>query len=88
MPAGPADTIAGYQVMHAIRIAIIDQEGRVRGTYQATEFEAMEALRTDLRRLIKEGSSSSQPLCKGGSVWPGPRTVNTRGSGCARSRYA
>jgi len=56
MPAGPADTIAGYQVMHSLRIALIDQQGRVRGTYQATEFEAMETLRADLRRLVKEGS--------------------------------
>jgi len=56
MPAGPGDTIAGYQVMHAIRIALIDQKGRVRGTYQATEFEAMETLRADVRRLVSEGS--------------------------------
>ena len=56
MPAGPADTIAGYQVMHAIRIALVDRHGRVRGTYQATEFEAMETLRADLRWLEKEGS--------------------------------
>jgi protein SCO1/2 len=55
MPVGPADTVAGYQVMHAIRIALIDQQGQVRGTYQATEFEAMETLRADLSRLIKEG---------------------------------
>lgn len=40
MPAGPADTVAGYQVMHSIRIALIDQQGRVRGTYQATEFSS------------------------------------------------
>lgn len=55
MPAGPADTVSGYQMMHSLRVALIDQQGRVRGTYQATEFEAMEALRADLRRLIKEG---------------------------------
>ena len=53
MPAGPGDTIGGYQVMHAIRIALIDQGGRVRGTYQATDFEAMETLRADLRRLVR-----------------------------------
>ena len=56
MPAGPADTLAGYQVMHAIRIALIDQQGRVRGTYQATEIEAIQRLRADLHRLVKEGS--------------------------------
>ncbi|MGH7537525.1 MAG: SCO family protein [Gemmatimonadales bacterium] len=56
MPAEPTDTIAGYQVMHSLRIALVDRDGRVRGTYQATEFEAMETLRADLRRLVKEGS--------------------------------
>jgi protein SCO1/2 len=56
MPAGPADTIAGYQVMHSVRIALIDRQGRVRGTYQATETAAMETLWADLRRLIREGS--------------------------------
>ena len=56
MLAGPADTIAGYQVMHSVRIAIIDRQGRVRGTYQATETAAMETLRADVRRLVKEGS--------------------------------
>ena len=56
MPAGPADTIAGYQVMHSVRIALVDRHGRVRGTYQAIEFEAMETLRADLRWLVKEGS--------------------------------
>ena len=55
MPAGPADTIAGYQVMHAVRIALVDGQGQVRGTYQATEAEAMETLRADLRSLVKEG---------------------------------
>ncbi len=56
MAAGPGDTIAGYQVMHSLRIALIDRQGRVRGTYQATEFEPMETLRADLRRLVKDGS--------------------------------
>jgi len=56
MPAGPADTIAGYQVMHSMRIALVDRQGRVRGTYQATETAALESLRADLRRLVKEAS--------------------------------
>ena len=55
LPAGPADTIAGYQVMHSMRIALVDRQGRVRGTYQATEPAALENLRADLRRLVKEG---------------------------------
>lgn len=56
LPAGPADTIAGYQVMHSMRIALVDRQGRVRGTYQATETAALEFLRANLRRLVKEGS--------------------------------
>ncbi len=58
MPAGPDDTIAGYQVMHSMRIALVDRQGRVRGTYQATETAALETLRADLRRLLKEGPAS------------------------------
>lgn len=56
VPAGPDDTIGGYQVMHSPRIVLVDRQGRVRGTYQATEVDAMETLRADLRRLAKEGS--------------------------------
>jgi cytochrome oxidase Cu insertion factor (SCO1/SenC/PrrC family) len=56
MPVGPADTIAGYQVMHSMRIALVDRQGRVRGTYQATETAALESLRADLRGLVQEGS--------------------------------
>jgi cytochrome oxidase Cu insertion factor (SCO1/SenC/PrrC family) len=56
LPAGPADTIAGYQVMHSMRIALVDRQGRVRGTYQATETAALESLRADLRGLVQEGS--------------------------------
>lgn len=56
MPEGPADTPAGYQVMHSMRIALVDRRGRVRGMYQATETAALESLRADLRRLVKEGS--------------------------------
>jgi len=57
MPAGPADTIAGYQVMHSMRIALVDRHGRVRGTYQATEPEAVQRLGADLRRLLKKEGS-------------------------------
>ena len=56
MPVEPADTIAGYQVMHSLRFALVDRHGRVRGTYQATESEALETLWGDLRMLVKEGS--------------------------------
>ena len=57
MPAGPADTIAGYQVAHSPRIVLVDPGGRVRGTYRATEPEAMKQLGADLRRLLKEEDS-------------------------------
>jgi protein SCO1/2 len=53
VPAGPADTVAGYQVMHSPRIVLVDREGRVRGTYNVTEFEAMQRLGADLRRLLE-----------------------------------
>ena len=53
LPAGPEDTIAGYQVMHSVRVELVDRTGQVRGTYQATDPEAMERLATDLRRLLE-----------------------------------
>ncbi|MGH7702046.1 MAG: SCO family protein [Gemmatimonadales bacterium] len=53
LPAGPADTVAGYQVMHSVRVELVDRTGQVRGTYQATEPEAMEKLAADLRRLLE-----------------------------------
>jgi len=53
LPAGPADTIAGYQVMHSVRVELVDRTGQVRGTYSATESEAMERLAADLRRLVE-----------------------------------
>lgn len=53
LPAGPADTVAGYQVMHSPRLVLVDPEGRVRGTYEATEPEAMDRLVADLRLLLE-----------------------------------
>jgi len=53
MLGGPGDTIAGYQVMHSLRIALVDEQGQVRVTYQATEPESMETLGADLRRIVK-----------------------------------
>lgn len=40
-------------ISHSARFVLIDREGRVRGTYQSTDDEAMKQLREDLRRLIK-----------------------------------
>lgn len=55
MPAGPADTLAGYQVDHSPRLVLVDREGRVRGTYPATEPTAVDSLRADVRRLVRPG---------------------------------
>lgn len=55
MPAGPADTVAGYQVNHTPRLVLVDRAGRVRGTYPATEAAAIDSLRAHVRRLVLEG---------------------------------
>lgn len=51
MPAGPADTLAGYQVSHSPRLVLVDREGRVRGTYEATDSAAVDSLLADVRGL-------------------------------------
>ena len=38
-------------VLHSSRFVLVDAEGRVRGTYDVRDAEAMLALRGDLRRL-------------------------------------
>lgn len=51
MPAGSADTLVGYQVSHSPRLALVDREGRVRGTYVATDAGAVDSVLGDVRRL-------------------------------------
>lgn len=41
-----------YQVMHSPRLILVDQLGRVRGTYDATEDEAVDRLAADLRIIL------------------------------------
>ena len=53
LPATPADSESGYQIMHSTRLVLVDGEGQIRGLYQANEPEAMERLATDLRRVLK-----------------------------------
>lgn len=58
MPAGPADTLAGYQVSHSPRLVLVDREGRVRGTYEATDPVAVDSLLGDVRRLAATPGAS------------------------------
>lgn len=58
MPAGLADTLAGYQVSHSPRLVVVDPGGRVRGTYPATEPAAVDTLLADVRRLATGGSGA------------------------------
>lgn len=52
--SGPsaADTAASYQVNHSPRLELVDPEGRVRGTYDATEPGAIDSLRADLGAIL------------------------------------
>ena len=51
-PVPPADTAANYQVNHSPRLELVDPEGRVRATYDATEPDAIRRLLADLRALV------------------------------------
>lgn len=48
----PADTVTNYQVGHSPRLQLVDAQGRVRATYDATEPDAMDRLRSDLEGLL------------------------------------
>lgn len=47
-----ADTAANYQVGHSPRLQLVDLQGRVRATYDATEPDAMDLLRSDLGAVL------------------------------------
>lgn len=47
-----ADTAANYQVGHSPRLQLVDPRGRVRATYDATEPDAIDRLRSDLEGLL------------------------------------
>ena len=42
-------------IVHSSRFVLVDSDGRVRGTYEVNDAEAMLALRGDLRRLRDDG---------------------------------
>ena len=42
-------------VTHSVRFALVDQTGHVRGSYEATDAQAMARLITDARALLHEG---------------------------------
>lgn len=48
----PADTTADYQVNHSPRLELVDPDGRVRATYDATEPDAIRDLLVDLRTVV------------------------------------
>lgn len=52
--SGPSasDTATNYQVNHSPRLELVDHEGRVRGTYDATEPGAIDSLRADLEAIL------------------------------------
>lgn len=54
--AGPApadpDEDARYQIDHSPRLELVDPEGRVRATYDATEPDAIARLRSDLEEVL------------------------------------
>jgi protein SCO1/2 len=53
IPSTAPDTLGGYQVDHSPRLVLVDREGRVRGTYDATDPAAMDSLRKDLGLLLE-----------------------------------
>lgn len=47
-----SDTAANYQVNHSPRLELVDPEGRVRATYDATEPDAIRRLLADAKLLV------------------------------------
>lgn len=46
---------ADEPITHSVRLVLVDQDGRVRGFYDATDAAAAQHLQRDARRLLKEG---------------------------------
>ena len=42
-------------ITHSVRLVLVDQQGRVRGYYDAAEAGAMRSLERDIRRLLGQG---------------------------------
>lgn len=51
-PPSASDTATHYQVNHSPRLELVDPEGRVRGTYDATDPGAIDSLRADLEGIL------------------------------------
>lgn len=52
-PPPGSDTAAGYQVNHSPRVEIVDPQGRVRATHDATEPGTVRAVLSDLRAFVR-----------------------------------
>ena len=44
-------------ITHSVRLVLVDQQGHIRGSYEATDPQAVARLRTDARRLLQRGRS-------------------------------
>lgn len=49
----PPDPATNYQVQHTPRIMLVDRDGRIRGTYNAIEPDALERVIADLGALVE-----------------------------------
>lgn len=47
------DRATNYQVQHTPRIMLVDRDGRARGTYDATEYDALDRVIADLGTLVE-----------------------------------
>lgn len=52
-PPADADTTASYQVNHSPRLELVDPDGRVRATYDATEPGTIREVLADLRTILR-----------------------------------
>ena len=48
------DGTAEEPITHSVRFVLVDQQGWIRGTYEATDARAMQQLQSDARRLAAE----------------------------------
>ncbi|MFW6193250.1 MAG: SCO family protein [Gemmatimonadota bacterium] len=49
----PGDSATNYQVSHSPRLQLVDPQGRVRASYDATEPASVDRLRSDLAALLR-----------------------------------
>lgn len=66
LPFRRGDADAGdLPLLHSSRLVLIDSRGRVRGTYDVRDSEAMLAIRSDLRRLAEGGAPGASAPAAG-----------------------